>query len=120
MERRKLIQLFLSVVPIASITPFMAKAQEKLRLLIKGYTEVNTPSVFSLFLPNKSISNHKKLNLFILLAFLSFVGFSQSTKTLIEATNQFLNTWRMKKGNWRSRRLKLPLNLVAVIRYHQI
>jgi mannose-6-phosphate isomerase-like protein (cupin superfamily) len=37
MERRKLIQLFLSVVPIASITPFIAKAQEKLRLLTKGF-----------------------------------------------------------------------------------
>jgi mannose-6-phosphate isomerase-like protein (cupin superfamily) len=37
MERRKLIQLFLSVVPIASITPFIAKAQEKFRLLTKGF-----------------------------------------------------------------------------------
>ena len=37
MQRRKLIQLFLSVVPIASITPFIAKAQEKLRLLKGGF-----------------------------------------------------------------------------------
>jgi mannose-6-phosphate isomerase-like protein (cupin superfamily) len=37
MERRKLIQLLLSVVPIASITPFFAKAQEKLSLLTKGF-----------------------------------------------------------------------------------
>jgi mannose-6-phosphate isomerase-like protein (cupin superfamily) len=37
MERRKLIQLLLSVVPIASITPFIAKAQEKIRLLTKGF-----------------------------------------------------------------------------------
>ncbi len=34
----------------------------------------------------------KKLNIFILFVFLPFVGFSQSTKTLIESTNQFLNT----------------------------
>ena len=37
MERRKLIQLVLSVVSIASITPFIAKAQQKLRLLKGGF-----------------------------------------------------------------------------------
>ncbi|MEO7044925.1 MAG: cupin domain-containing protein [Ferruginibacter sp.] len=37
MQRRKIIQLFLSVIPIASITPFIAKAQDKLRLLKGGF-----------------------------------------------------------------------------------
>ena len=37
MERRKLIQLLLWMVPIASITPFIAMAQEKFRLLTKGF-----------------------------------------------------------------------------------
>ena len=37
MQRRKLIQLFLSVVPIASISPLLAKAQGKLRLLKGGF-----------------------------------------------------------------------------------
>ncbi|QMW04781.1 cupin domain-containing protein [Spirosoma foliorum] len=37
MQRRKLVQLFLSIVPIATITPFLTKAQEKLRLLKGGF-----------------------------------------------------------------------------------
>jgi hypothetical protein len=37
METQKLIRLFFSVVVIASITPFIAKAQEKFRLLTKGF-----------------------------------------------------------------------------------
>ncbi|GAB3958355.1 hypothetical protein GCM10028805_52530 [Spirosoma harenae] len=37
MQRRKLIQLFLSIVPIATITPFLTNAQEKLRLRKGGF-----------------------------------------------------------------------------------
>lgn len=37
MQRRKLIQLFLSIVPIATLTPFLAKAREKLKSLNGGF-----------------------------------------------------------------------------------
>ena len=37
MQRRKLIQLFLSVIPVASVTPFIAKARQKLTLPKGGF-----------------------------------------------------------------------------------
>ena len=47
---------------------------------------------FANFIHKKTTIKMKKINIIILFAFLPLVGFSQATKTLMEATNQFLNT----------------------------